>query len=167
MIDALQRWLAHLERVIDTLIALLVAGLVIIVASQLVDRHLVTLPMAAPDQYARVMIVWLTFIGFAVAVKNGINIRVDIIDARLPAAFARALEHVFDLAMLAITAIAAWHAWPLLVLGADQERLGTMLSEAWPTAALLASSLFLVLFLVLRIALRLAGRTVPRASHLE
>ncbi|HZP85274.1 MAG TPA: TRAP transporter small permease subunit [Burkholderiales bacterium] len=167
MIDLFDRWLARLEKVLEALIALLVLGLVLIVSSQLVDRHLVTLPMAAPDQYARVMLVWLTFIGFAVAVKNGINIRVDIIDARLPAGVARLLEFVFDLSMLIITGFAAWHAWPLLLVGADQERLGTVLSEAWPTAALLVSGVFLVLFLVLRIVLRLAGRTLPRATHLE
>jgi len=167
VIDLFDRWLARLEKVLEALIALLVLGLVLIVSSQLVDRHLVTLPMAAPDQYARVMLVWLTFIGFAVAVKNGINIRVDIIDARLPAGVARLLEFVFDLSMLIITGFAAWHAWPLLLVGADQERLGTVLSEAWPTAALLVSGVFLVLFLVLRIVLRLAGRTLPRATHLE
>lgn len=167
MIDVLDRALAALEKLLDGLIALLVLGLVVIVSSQLVDRHVVTLPMAAPDQYARVMLVWLTFIGFAVAVKNGLNIRVDIIDARLPPAVARALEYLFDVVMLVITAYAAWHSWPLLLVGADQERLGTMLSEAWPTAALLLSSVFLVLFLVLRIALRLAGRPVARGPHLE
>lgn len=167
MIDVLDRALAGLEKLIEWLIALLVFGLLVIVSSQLVDRHFVTLPMAAPDQYARVMLVWLTFIGFAVAVKNGINVRVDILDGRLPAGLTRVLEFVFDAVMLVITAYAAWHAWPLLVVGADQERLGTMLSEAWPTAALLISSVFLVLFLVLRILLRLAGRPVARASHLE
>lgn len=167
MIDLLDRALAALEKLLEWLIALLVLGLVLIVASQLVDRHVVTLPMAAPDQYARVMLVWLTFVGFALAVKNGINVRVDFIDSRLSPGVARALEFVFDLLMLAITVYAAWHAWPLLEVGADQERLGTVLSEAWPTGALVLSSVFLVLFLILRIALRLAGRPVPHAAHME
>jgi len=51
--------------------------------------------------------------------------------------------------------------------GADQERLGTLLSEAWPSAALFASCILLVLFLVLRIALRFAGRELPRHQPLE
>lgn len=167
MIDVLDRALAALEKLLEWFIALLVLGLLLIVASQLVDRHVVTLPMAAPDQYARVMLVWLTFIGFALAVKNGMNVRVDFIDSRLSPAVSRALELVFDLLMLAITVYAAWHAWPLMEVGADQERLGTILSEAWPTGALVLSSVFLVLFLILRIALRLAGRPVPRAAHVE
>lgn len=167
MLDVLERALGFVERLLDGLIALLVVGLVLIVASQLVDRHVVTLPMAAPDQYARVMLVWLTFVGFTVAVKNGTNVRVDLIDARLPPAVRRALEILFDVAMLVLTVLIGWHGWPLLIVGLDQERLGTVLTEAWPTASLLLSCVLLTAFLVLRLLLALAGRAVPRAAHLE
>lgn len=163
MIRHLEALLALAERVLEWLVALLVFGLLVIVASQLVDRHFVTLPMAAPDQYARVMLVWLTFIGFALAVKGGVNVRVDIIDAHLPPRIRLALEYVFDVAMLILTVLAAWHGWPLVGIGLDQERLGTVLSEAWPAAALLLSTLMLALFLLLRILVRLSGREPPRA----
>lgn len=159
--------LGLLERVIEWLIAALVAGLLLIVASTFIDRHFVTLPMAAPDAYARVMLVWLTFIGFALAVKGGINIRVDLIDARLPAKVRHVLDYVFDLIMLGLTVILGFHGWRLVVIGQDQERLGTAMSEAWPSAALFVSCIFLVLFLVLRIALRLSGRELPRHMPLE
>ncbi|MFO1318959.1 MAG: TRAP transporter small permease [Burkholderiales bacterium] len=167
MLDLLERALGLVERVIDALIALLVVGLVLIVASQLIDRHVVTLPVAAPDQYARVLLVWLTFTGFAVAVKNGANVRVDLIDSRLPEALRRALEVAFDAVMLVLTVLIGWHGWPLLVVGLDQERLGTVLTEAWPTASLLVSCFLLAAFLVLRLLLALSGRVVPRAAHLE
>jgi TRAP-type C4-dicarboxylate transport system permease small subunit len=40
------------ERALEWLIAALVAALLIIVVSTFIDRHFVTLPMAAPDAYA-------------------------------------------------------------------------------------------------------------------
>lgn len=156
-----------LERALEWLIAALMLGLVAIVASQLVDRHIVTLPMAAPDQYARVLLVWLTFIGFAVAVKNGTNIRVDLIDAHLPVFLRRGLEVFFDVLMLLLTVLITHYALPLFDVGLEQERLGTVLTEAWPTAALLASGVLLVAFLSLRLLLCLAGRPVPRTAHLD
>ena len=156
-----------LERALEWLIATLMLGLVAIVASQLVDRHIVTLPMAAPDQYARVLLVWLTFIGFAVAVKNGTNIRVDLIDAHLPVFLRRGLEVFFDVLMLLLTVLITYYALPLFDVGLEQERLGTVLTEAWPTAALLASGVLLVAFLSLRLLLCLAGRPVPRTAHLD
>jgi len=156
-----------LERALEWLIAALMLGLVAIVASQLVDRHIVTLPIAAPDQYARVLLVWLTFIGFAVAVKNGTNIRVDLIDAHLPVFLRRSLEVFFDVLMLLLIVLITYYALPLLDVGLEQERLGTVLTEAWPTAALLASGVLLVAFLSLRLLLCLAGRPVPRTAHLD
>ena len=167
MVDFLDKALRLVERALEWLIAALVAVLLVIVASTFIDRHFVTLPMAAPDAYARVILVWLTFIGFALAVKGGLNIRVDLIDARLPAKARRALDYVFDLMMLGLTAILGVNGWRLVVIGQDQERLGTMMSEAWPSSALFVSCILLILFLVLRIALRLTGRELPRHMPLE
>lgn len=167
MIDTLDRLLRIVERVLEGLIALLVAGLVIIVASQFVDRHFVTLPIPAPDAYARIMLVWLTFVGFALAVKSGLNIRVDLIDTHLPKQVQRALEYVFDGIMLFLTAIIGVHCWRLVEIGQGQERLGTVLSEGWPASALFVSCIVLVLFLVLRIVLRAAGRELPRHLQIE
>ncbi|HEX4986674.1 MAG TPA: TRAP transporter small permease subunit [Burkholderiales bacterium] len=162
MLGLLDHTLRIIERGLEWLIAALVVALVVIVASQLVDRHVVTLPMAAPDAYARVFLVWLTFIGFALAVKNGLNIRVDLIDTRLPPRVRRGLDHAFDAVMLFLTAVVGMNCWRLVLIGRDQERLGTVFSEAWPSAALFASCILLGLFLVLRIALRFAGREVAQ-----
>ncbi len=167
MVVFLDKALRLVERALEWLIAALVAALLIIVASTFIDRHFVTLPMAAPDAYARVILVWLTFIGFALAVKGGLNIRVDLIDAHLPAKVRQALDYVFDVVMLALTVLLGVHGWRLVVIGRDQERLGTMMSEAWPSAALFVSCILLVLFLVLRIALRFSGRELPRHTPLE
>lgn len=167
MVDFLDKALRLVERALEWLIAVLVAALLLIVASTFIDRHFVTLPMAAPDAYARVILVWLTFVGFALAVKGGLNIRVDLIDARLPAKVRRVLDHVFDAVMLGLTVMLGVNGWRLVVIGQDQERLGTGMSEAWPSAALFVACILLVLFLLLRIALRLSGGELPRHMPLE
>ena len=167
MVDFLDKALRLVERALEWLIAALVAALVVIVASTFIDRHFVTLPMAAPDAYARVILVWLTFVGFALAVKGGLNIRVDLIDARLPAKARRVLDYVFDVVMLGLTVMLGMNGWRVVAIGQDQERLGTMMSEAWPSAALFVSCILLVLFLMLRIALRFCGRELPRHMPLE
>lgn len=165
-LDRLDNVLQWLERGMGWLIAALVAVLVVLVSSQFVDRHFYTLPMAAPDQYARIILVWITFVGFALAVKHGINIRVDLIDARLPPRVRLVLDHLFDLVMLLLTALIGWHGWRVVLIGADQERLGTIFSEAWPAMGLFLPCVMLVLFLLLRIALRFAGRAVTTRHDL-
>lgn len=163
MISALRQALDAVERAVEWLIALLMIGLVLIVGSMLVDRHVMTLPIEAPDSYARVMLVWLTFLGFAIAVKGGLNIRVDLIDARLPPSVRRVLEYAFDALMLALAAIIGWNGWRLVELGHSQERLGTVFTEAWPAAAMFGACVLLALFLALRILLRASGVNV--VSH--
>lgn len=162
MVDFLDKALRLAERALEWLISILVAVLLVIVASTFIDRHFVTLPMAAPDSYARVILVWLTFIGFALAVKNGLNIRVDLIDSRLPAKLRRLFEYVFDLTMLGLTIMLGLNGWRLVMIGLDQQRLGTMMSEAWPSGAFFLTCIILVLFLLLRIALRFYGRELPQ-----
>jgi TRAP-type C4-dicarboxylate transport system permease small subunit len=161
MLDLLSRLARGIERLLAVIVGLAVASLVVIVASQLVDRHVVTLPIPAPDQYARVLLVWLTFAGFALAVRHRTNIRVDLIDARLPAPMRKALDVLFDLLMTALALLIAWSGWQLVPLGSEQERMGTVLSEAWPPIALFGASLVTALFLVLRLLLELAGRPEP------
>jgi TRAP-type transport system small permease protein len=165
--EYLDKALRLIERALEWLLATLVAMLVAIVASTFIDRHFVTLPMAAPDAYARVILVWLTFIGFALAVKRGLNIRVDLIDAYLPKKARRGLDYLFDFIMLGLSIILGLNGWRLVVIGQDQERLGTLMSEAWPSSALFLSCILLVLFLVLRITLRMAGRELPGHVPLE
>jgi len=167
LVDCLDKALRLIERALEWLVAVLVAMLVVIVASTFIDRHFVTLPMAAPDAYARVILVWLTFIGFALAVKRGLNIRVDLIEARLPLKARRGLDYVFDVAMLGLSVSLGLNGWRLVVIGQGQERLGTLMSEAWPSGALFLACILLVLFLVLRITLRIAGRELPRHVPLE
>jgi len=167
VIDLLDKALRLVERALEWLVSAFVALLVLIVASTFIDRHFVTLPMAAPDSYARVILVWLTFIGFALAVKRGFNIRVDLIETRLPVRVRRMLDYIFDLGMLGLTVILGLNGWRLIVVGRDQERLGTLMTEAWPSSALFAACILLVLFLALRIMLRLTGRELPRHTPLE
>ena len=165
MLRLFESGLGWLARALDWLIAALVAALVVIVALQLVDRHFIDTGIAAPDQYARVALIWLTFIGFALALRAAANIRVDLIDARLPPRVRNALAAAYDAAILALSLLLAVKGWKLIEIGREQVRLGTVLTEAVPAAALLAACLAITAFLALRLALRLMGREIP--SHHE
>ncbi|HZP93209.1 MAG TPA: TRAP transporter small permease subunit [Burkholderiales bacterium] len=165
MLRLFESGLGLAARAFDWLIAALVAALVVIVALQFVDRHFVDTGVAAPDQYARVALIWLTFIGFALALRAAVNIRVDLIDARLPPRVRNALSAAYDAVILALSLLLAVKGWKLIEIGRDQERLGTVLTEAVPAAALVLACLAIVAFLALRLALRLMGREIP--SHHE
>ena len=154
------------ETLLQWLIAALMLGLLGIVVAMFVDRHFITLPMAAPDQYARIALVWICFIGFALAVRAGVSIRVDMIDARLPVFWRNVLAGCFDVILLILVALLAVKTWPVVQIGLDQLLLGTDIPAAVPSASLLVCCALLLIFLVLRIVRRIRGETfVPQSHH--
>ena len=139
-------------------LVLIVAGLLVVVASQIVDRHLVDLWTGSPEEYVKIGLIWLTFIGFALAMKNGTEIRVDLADHTLPAHVRRLLYGAFDLLLLGVIGLVCWKSWQSVEVGASQVILGTDFSVAVPTWGML-TGVVLMFFVV---ATRLVRRFVKR-----
>jgi TRAP-type C4-dicarboxylate transport system permease small subunit len=105
VLQLLSRGLHLLDVLIEWVVVALMVSLVVIVSLQFIDRHFIDTGIAAPDQYARVGLVWLTFIGFAIAVRAALNVRVDLIDAHLPAKIRHVLALIFDALMIVLLAV--------------------------------------------------------------
>lgn len=146
------------ERVLEWMAALLMFGLLAIVALQVVDRHYIDVPITAPDAYARICVVWLTFLGYALAARSGLAIRVDLIDHWLSPRVQSRLAGLFDLVILATLVLLLQKGWLLVKLGADQSILGTDLTTAVPNAGLLVGFVALFIFLTARLSQRLLHR---------
>ncbi|HTT38429.1 MAG TPA: TRAP transporter small permease subunit [Burkholderiales bacterium] len=161
MLTVLRRTLRLLELLIEWVVVALMVALVAIVSLQFIDRHFLDTGIAAPDQYARVALVWLTCIGFAIAVRAGLNVRVDLIDSHLPSRARRVLELAFDALMLMLTAILLPGSWRLIEIGRDQLLLGTSFTAAVPAAGAFIAWALIVLFVALRFTVRLLHRELP------
>ena len=161
MLRVLSRGLHVLDVLIEWVVVALMVSLVGIVSLQFIDRHFIDTGIAAPDQYARVALVWLTFIGFAIAVRAALNVRVDLIDSHLPSRVRHILELAFDALMLILVAILLPGSWRLIEIGRDQLLLGTSFTAAVPAAGAFIACLLMLLFVALRMAVRLLGRHLP------
>ena len=166
MPNLLGRGLRLLDALVEWVVVALMASLVLIVSLQFIDRHFIDTGIAAPDQYARVGLVWLTFIGFAIAVRAAVNVRVDLIDVHLTAKVRRVLEIAFDALMLVLLAILVPGSWRLIVIGKDQDLLGTVFTAAVPATGVFVACLLMLLYVGLRLALRLMGRELPRPEEI-
>jgi TRAP-type C4-dicarboxylate transport system permease small subunit len=166
MIEILKRALRLLDILLEWVIVALMVSLVAIVALQFVDRHFIDTGIAAPDQYARIALVWLTFIGFAIAVRASVNIRVDLIDAHLPAKVRFVLEMVFDALLIVLLAVLVPGSWRLIVIGKDQDLLGTVFTAAVPAAGVLIACVLMLLFVGLRLIARLMGHELPKPEEI-
>lgn len=167
MVDALRATLRGLDTALEWFIAAVVAFLAAIVGSQFVDRYLVDIPISAPDVYVRVGLAWLTFVGFAAAVRAGENIRIELVDHVLGPQGRRGLAILFDAILLVVLCMLVLKGWTVVEVGEAQLLIGTPLTSAVPSAALFVGSVLLILFVGLRLLARLAGIPLPGEHHLE
>lgn len=128
----------------------LVAVLILTVL-QVVDRHFLHHGFAF-DQYSRVGLVWLGFLGIAMGFRERANIRIDLLDHFLPKRFVGPQQFLLNLIILAVAAALIWFGWPLLEVGTFQALMDTPLSYDVMYGAGLAGLILICLFLVLRLA---------------
>jgi TRAP-type transport system small permease protein len=154
----MRRILHWIDRGLAWCVAALVVTLVAIVTAQLIDRHLIDIPIHAPDQYARVGLVWLTFLGFALAVRGNVAVRVDLVDHWLPAPARRWIGIASDAMLLLMTSVLLYKGWDVVLISSTQLILGTPFTAGLPAAALLAGCALMLLFVAVRIVARWRGQ---------
>jgi TRAP-type C4-dicarboxylate transport system permease small subunit len=146
------------ERVWELFIALLVAGLLVVVASQVVDRYVIDLWTDSPEEWIKIGLVWLTFVGFALAMRHGTDIRVDLVEHFLPRKLVTAVNTVFDTLLLVLIGVLCFKTWQLWDVSRDQAIVGTSVSVATPTAGLLVGLVLMLIVVAVRLVLRLMHR---------
>ncbi len=151
-----RRALALTERLFGLVLAALVVVLLLLVTGQLIDRHVVDVPIDAPDQYVRIAIIWLTFLGFALAIADRTAIRVDLIDHWITPRTQFWLGAACDLVMLAMAIVIVVKGWRVVEVGASQYLLGTPYTAALPNTGLFVGAVLMVLFLLARLVARFA-----------
>ncbi len=148
-----------------------VAAMLVVLLStvgQVTDRHVIRSDFGAYDQYGRLGLVWLTFLGIAVAVRERANIRIDLLDHFLPPPLARLKGVVLDVVMAGVAVMLVVVGWPLLQVGSFQVIMDTPFDYADVYGALLLGMAILALFVAVRLldaaACGRAGLDVPPAA---
>ncbi len=152
-----------LNAVWESIVALVVLGLLIIVSLQTVDRFF-TLWTDSPEEYVKIGLTWLCFLGFALALKDGTEIRVDLADRFLPVTARRWIYGGVDVALLALIGVVVIKSWTLFLIGGDQLITGTDLTAAWPTGAMLIAFVLMFFVIARRLIRRVRGEEVT-GSH--
>ena len=127
------------------IISLVVFALLIIVASQTLDRF-VSFWNDSPEEYVKIGLTWLCFLGFALALKDGTEIRVDLADRILPDKARRWIYGVFDLGLLVLIGVVIVKSWTVFLVSGDQLLTGTDLTAAWPAGAMFVAFILMCIW---------------------
>lgn len=160
----MHRILRYLVRIVDWMasgaIVVLMIALLGLVFSQFLDRNVIEIWRGFPaDEYVKVGLIWLTFVGFGLAMRSGVEIRVDLVDHYLSAKFLRILYLTFDAVILILLGIVIQKSVLLYQVGNIQAILGTVMTVAFPTLGMLLGCGLMFLSVLLRL--------LRRAFHIE
>lgn len=103
-------------RLLDVLMVMTLAAMILLVFGNVVLRYVFNSGISASEELARWFLVWMTFIGAVVALKEHGHLGTDIVVSRLPARAKRVCLVIGQLLMLYAT-------WLLLSGSVDQMRI--------------------------------------------
>jgi TRAP-type C4-dicarboxylate transport system permease small subunit len=101
----------RLERVVEWLMALALTIMVVLVFGNVVLRYAFNSGIAAAEELARLMFVWLIFLGAILGLRHHAHLGVELVQARLPRGLRRLcaiISHVLILYALVLFLYGSW-----------------------------------------------------------
>lgn len=129
-----------LDLVLQAVAGTLVVTLLATVTAGVVSRAL-NHPLAWTDEASGFLMVWLACLGWMLATRHGVHIRIRVFQDRLPLGTWRATECAILLAVALLGGVVAWTGVHLIRTNADIEALALPLSTAWMYVPLLPAGL--------------------------
>ena len=148
-----------LLRVPEILLAVLVAALVIFLAFSVFARYVLDMGLAWSDEAARLLFVWLVFLGFAVGLKYRGNIGVELLVDRLPGSWKRGIGLMQDLAILLFSVVFLWQSAIAVKFSFMQRLPALQISIAWMYFSVLVASALMTIYAVTNVVESLRGES--------
>jgi TRAP-type C4-dicarboxylate transport system permease small subunit len=141
-------WCERAERALVTIVALMVASILLSVSAQILSRILGVAFLVWTDEVTRVAVVWLTFLGAAVGVRRKTHFVIDLFVGWLPAGIARGVRYGIWAAVVLSVLVLVGIGWQLAEIGLQRVYPITRISQTWAWAAVPLGSALMLLFLV-------------------
>ncbi len=148
----------RLNFIVRIVIGLGLLSMVVLISLQVAVRFILPklgMPAGLPwtEEAARYLMVWVIFLGGAIAARHGLLIAVTALIEALPAAPSRLLRRAALFLLAGIFLAMAWYGWQWTLFGADEISPALTLSKFWlylamPVGCALAAANTLVLALL-------------------
>ena len=140
-------------------------GLVLVLFTFLVlysvfTRYLFNNPPIWGEDVPKLLFVWLSFVGGALAYMLGYNIRMMTLVERFPKPVATAVELVMRTITLGMLGTIVWYSLPILELAFNKTVLSTGISDVWTYLPLMIGAVLMAGNELVRMVLAATGHTV-------
>lgn len=101
--------------------AILMLIMVASVTAQVISRYIFENPFSWTEELSRYTFVWVTFLGMAVAIKNGEHIALDILEKSLKGVSQKTIKLINKLLLLSFASIWTYSGYKFVGLGMGQK----------------------------------------------
>jgi TRAP-type C4-dicarboxylate transport system permease small subunit len=143
----------RLERVVEWLMALALTIMVVLVFGNVVLRYAFNSGIAAAEELARLMFVWLIFLGAILGLRHHAHLGVELVQARLPRSLRRLCAIVSHVLILYALALFLYGSWSQTLIGLSTY--STVLR--YPTAFMASAGLLCAASMIVIVAANLWG----------
>jgi TRAP-type C4-dicarboxylate transport system permease small subunit len=137
---AIRRGVLALDRITTTLAAILAClALAVAVAAglwQVVSRFALNQPSIWSEALVRMALVWMAYLGLAVALRLGALVSIDVAHRMARGALRRGIEAAVLACSLSLMGVMLWFGWEMAQRVRFQEMAGLEVSMAWGYAAI-------------------------------
>lgn len=136
-------------RCIEAVCFVLMAAMVTVTFIQVVNRFVFQGAFFWAEECAILTMVWIAFLGSAVAVRKGVHTRIDFLINMLPAAAKRAVETLNYLLMAVFVAALGYYSLPIIKMAGRQITTGMKIPRSVIYYSILAGCICMGVYLVL------------------
>lgn len=146
MVATLERWLVTVNKVG---VATILAVMFVLVFSQVLARYLFSVSFAWIDEVVGFLMIWLTYLGAGLALREGRLVGFDLLQKKLPIKLERLIRSIIGLIILLFMSALVYWGIRFSLFGLYKETNVLQISRAIPYAGIPLGALFLSLHLVL------------------
>jgi TRAP-type C4-dicarboxylate transport system permease small subunit len=131
------------------LIIALMASMAVLVFANVVLRYLSNQSLIWVEELTQYQMIWITWLGAGLGLREGRHVAVDLLQDRLPASVRRTLRSAIAVVMLGFLAALAWFGMQIVAFSWDQETPMMGLRTGIPYLGIPIGALILAMHLVL------------------
>lgn len=155
-----------LNRITEYVIAVMMGVMTVIIALQVFTRYVLHDSLTWTEEIGRYLMIWICFLGSAMALKYGEHISVTFIAERFAPRIRQGLRLAIALAVLAFFSLATWEGVLMTLQVSGQQAPVTWISMAWAYSCIPVGCFFMMIHALAQLV-HYGGNPVPVASSGE
>lgn len=165
--DVLDKICDRINKVIEYITIILLAGIVVALFAQVVFRFVFNTGLTWSEELSRYLQIWVIFLGSSIIFKEGRHLKLTFFVDILPEKVRRVIDTVNQLFLIFFFALIMYHSVPLIKVVRKQLTPAMEISTAWVYLSLSVGAFFMMIQVLRHLLIRKEDKGSDELSNIE